>query len=56
MNKDETETSRSNKGLPDSRAAMGRSPNSGLLNHCIVGGLPFGGSCRGGESYGWRER
>jgi hypothetical protein len=39
-----------------SRAAMGSSPNSGLLNHCIAGGLPFGGSRAGGESNGWRER
>jgi hypothetical protein len=56
MNMDETETRLSNRGLADSHAAMGRSPNSGLLNHCIVGRLPFGGSRAGGESNGWRER
>jgi hypothetical protein len=52
----EPKTSLSNGGLADSRGAAGRSPNSGLLNHCIVGGRPFGGSHAGGNSNGWRER
>jgi hypothetical protein len=54
--RNEPKTSLSNGGLADSRGAAGRSPNSGLLNHCIVGGLPFEGSRASGKSNGWRER
>jgi hypothetical protein len=48
--RNETKTSLSNGGLADSRGAAGRSPDSGLLNHCVVGGLPFGGSRASGKS------
>jgi hypothetical protein len=54
--RNEPKTSLSNGGLADSRGAVGRSPNSGLLNQRIVGGRPFGGSRASGKSNGWRER
>lgn len=54
--RNEPKTSLSNGGPADSRGAAGRSPNSGLRNHCIVGGLPFGSSRASGISNGWRER
>jgi hypothetical protein len=54
--RNELKTNLSNGGLADSRGAAVRSPNSGLLNHCIVGGRPFGGSRASGKSNGWRER
>jgi hypothetical protein len=52
--RNEPETSLSNGGLADSRGAAGRSPS--LLNHCIVGVLPFGGSRASGKTNGWWER
>ena len=54
--RNEPKTSLSNGGLADSRGAAGRSPSSGLLNYCIVGGRPFGGSRASGKSNEWRER
>ena len=54
--RNEPKTSLSNGGLADSRGAAGRSPNSGLLNHSIVAGRPFGDSRTSGKSNGWRER
>ncbi len=54
--RNEPRTSLSNGGLADSRGAAGRSPNSVLLNHCIVGGPPFGGSLASKKSNGRRER
>jgi hypothetical protein len=54
--RNEPKTSLSNGGLADSRGAAARSPNSGLLNHCIVAGRPFGGSRATGKSNLWRER
>ena len=54
--RNEPEISLWNGGLADFRGAAGRSPNSGLLNHCIVGGLPFGDSRASGKSNGRRER
>ena len=54
--RNEPKTSLSNGGLADSRGAEGRSPNTSLLNHCIVGGLPFRGSRTSGKSNARRER
>lgn len=54
--RNEPKTSLSNGGLADSRGAEGRSPNTSLLNHCIVGGLPFRGNRTSGKSNARRER
>jgi hypothetical protein len=54
--RNEPKTGLSNGGLAGSRGAAGRSPNSGLLNHCIVDGRPSEGSRASGKSNGWRER
>jgi hypothetical protein len=51
----ESKTSLSNAGPADHLGAAGRAPNLDFLNHCIVGGLPNGGSGASGKSCGRRE-
>jgi hypothetical protein len=53
--KNEPESSLSNGRRADADGAVGRSPNSRLLQHYVMDGRPFRGSRASGKSNGWRQ-